>query len=400
MRSRLIGVLLSAIVLVVGDISTSCLARSRKLTPSPRRASAVLGGVLQRFPLNGNAPVSDLEWSPDGRVLAVAREGAEVMLLPSRKVVHKHKGWQYERETRLCWSRDGRRLATLGDALRIDTLATGKTEDYGENFISIASLPSSLTQGMIDPPEFICVYNFPLLYGVTVVGFPRLLTDPEDKWPIDPMRLNTQGVISALSPDARVVLTRRVETVDFATFEHGGPIVWRVRLRDGKILWHRSAARYTPEAYSIDRVVWSEQQQGAAVTFTTSTEGSTRALAVVTRSRTYDCQPPRYTPPWVLKDPAWLGDQVLFVASGSVRRGARRGQFEESISSFQVPAGRYRVFVSGAYLYSSPAVPLDGTRLAYAEGRGRYVSGEFRGRWTVIVRAVQWRALARGRGAP
>jgi dipeptidyl aminopeptidase/acylaminoacyl peptidase len=348
-----------------------------------RSTFTVTKRVVARFLLPKGADVDDLQWSPDGKRLAVARAHGEVVLLPSWRTFPASSHQGAFGSVQLRWSPEGQQLAIVNDLLEAVKLKTGQREVVGVHFLCAAWLPDLRRLEAPDPTAgLLGVKSFPPASTVTVIARPWVNDRAGEKYLYSPLLLNTRGVCSALSSDGKVLVTRQPQVAEYGSGDTTSIIVWRLRLRDGHVLWHRTVPIRLPPDYDNDRVVWSESQQAAAVSFAGATDGrSARNLHVVTRQHILRYYPERLEmPKWLLSDPVWLGSSVVFAESGYGRRG-------DSIVSFEAFSGMRKVLFRGAEAYRGPAVSPDSKKFAYAQMKG--------GRWEVLVVAVDSRGSAK-----
>jgi hypothetical protein len=160
-------------------------------------------------------------------------------------------------------------------------------------------------------------------------------------------------------------------------------VLWRVSLRDHRILWSRTTSTGGSDGYSYDRIIWSEALQTAAISFAGATDGeSFRQLVLVGRAGIVRSKPPRDEwPTDLLSDPVWLGSKVVFAEGRWDHVEAPNRKRTNVLSSFDARTKKHRILFSGADGYSAPAVSPDRTRLAYAQAKGDA--------WEVVVVAVK-----------
>jgi dipeptidyl aminopeptidase/acylaminoacyl peptidase len=359
-------------------------APQRRRQATAQTTHLPMRSALARFPLPKGKSVDDLQWSPDGRTLAAASHDGQVVLLPSGRTFPANSREGAAGVVRVRWSPDGRQLAIVRGVLEVLTLKTGRREVAGLDFLCATWLPE--LRHLDVPPTtagLVGVRAFPPVHGVTVLAKPYIITQPEIMYACQPILPSTRGVVTTLSSDGKVIVSRLSHTFEFGSVEDADCVVWRVRLRDGRILWHRALRTQLPEWYDYDRIAWSEPLQAAAVSFAGCTDGENfRTLYIVTRRRVVRYVPKgARLPTCLLSDPVWLGPSVIF-AEGNYNRNWT------GITQFDGRTRRRRVLFTGANEYRAPAVSPDGRKLAFAERKG--------GRWEVALFAVKREASHAG----
>jgi dipeptidyl aminopeptidase/acylaminoacyl peptidase len=380
-RAVLVVALLTA---AVGALSSDPQHRQK---PQPALAYTVTHTVLNRYPLGKGEDVADIQWSPDGRKLAVAREDGQAVLLPDRKTLwaDSKKTWG---GTRLWWSPDGRQLALLRQGtLEILTVNTGHWQRIGDGIFSVAWLPTRRPGSPTSiVGELVCVKYAGPNDDIIIA---RLSTGGRGSRRCSFRRIHVSKSVvpTALSPDGRVLIVGLPQKG--SDYDDAALSVWHPRFPEGTIQWNRRLGFYW-EYKAYARAVWSEPLQAAAVSFPGATDGaSLRRLVVVTRTREIYYQAPQYDlSASLLSDPVWLGNRVIFAEGGWDNFEAPNRKCTYVISSLEVPRGSHEVLFAGADDYRAPAVSPDNRRLAYAEKR--------RGSWEVVIVAIdESRLLAR-----
>src|SRR5207244_11532902 len=123
------------------------------------------------------------------------------------------------------WSPDGKQLAVVRGLLEVVTLKTGRREVVGDGFLCAAWLPDLRRLDAPDPAAGLAgVKAFSPARGVSIIALPFVRRADDEKYPFGTLALNTRGMVTTLSANGEVVLSRPFHIYDFHSVEDGDMI--------------------------------------------------------------------------------------------------------------------------------------------------------------------------------